>query len=241
MPPLSGSRPCPCVSYVAACAEDTTAAPVSSQSWLKHRFNSFISSTCRCCDAGELYDQIQRKGKLALDEATFYASEIVDILVYLREQRVRTPAGAQKLVACMALPGRALSGCAAGGQHCVPVPPSHIAWKQTWQVGVRRSALALHRQAQGQRGQVVHRDLKPENLLLDADGHLVLTDFGSAKHLDAPAAPACPAGAGRGKDLHAGRRSSSLVGSADYVSPEARPGLACCSCARLRTCLHMGL
>jgi len=88
---------------------------------------------------------------------------------------------------------------------------------------------------------VVHRDLKPENLLLDADGHLVLTDFGSAKHLDAPAAPACPAGAARGKDLHAGRRSSSLVGSADYVSPEARPGLACCSCARLRTCLHMCL
>jgi serine/threonine protein kinase len=189
--------------FAAACAEDTTR---------------------RCCDAGELYDQIQRKVKLALDEATFYASEIVDILVYLREQRVRTPAGAQKLFAWMALPLRALSGRAVGGQRCVPMPPQCGAWKRTWQAGVRGSALALHRQARGARAQVVHRDLKPENLLLDAGGHLCLTDFGSAKHLDAPAAPACPAGAGRGKDLHAGRRSSSLVGSADYVSPEVRRG-----------------
>ena len=38
---------------------------------------------------GELYDQIQRKGQLALEEARFYASEIVDILAYLREQQVR--------------------------------------------------------------------------------------------------------------------------------------------------------
>ena len=40
------------------------------------------------CAAGELYDQIQRKEQLTLAEARFYASEIVDILAYLRKEQV---------------------------------------------------------------------------------------------------------------------------------------------------------
>ncbi|XP_062227304.1 3-phosphoinositide-dependent protein kinase 2-like [Phragmites australis] len=35
------------------------------------------------CEGGELFDQIIRKGRLSVDEARFYAAEIVDILEYL--------------------------------------------------------------------------------------------------------------------------------------------------------------
>eukprot|EP00250_Pteridium_aquilinum_P016709 c23247_g1_i3 orf=416-1576(-) len=39
-----------------------------------------------CCEGGELFDQIQRKKKLSLNEARFYASEVVEVMEYLHGQ-----------------------------------------------------------------------------------------------------------------------------------------------------------
>ncbi|MBA2392990.1 MAG: serine/threonine protein kinase [Ktedonobacteraceae bacterium] len=58
----------------------------------------------------------------------------------------------------------------------------------------------------------IHCDVKPANILLDSDGHVLLSDFGIARVISS------------GDDTLPAKRADTLMGTPDYISPEQALG-----------------
>jgi eukaryotic-like serine/threonine-protein kinase len=73
---------------------------------------------------------------------------------------------------------------------------------------LREAALALgHAHKRG----IIHRDVKPANIMLEADGRVVLTDFGISKALDSGSALT---------------GTGNIIGTPHYMAPASSPGMA---------------
>jgi serine/threonine kinase 32 len=85
----------------------------------------------------------------------------------------------------------------------VKIPEAAV---RLWTAELSSAIEYLHRQ------RIVHRDIKPDNILIDAEGHVALTDFNVAMHYSS-------------KRMH-----TSVGGSIAYMAPEmvARTGYTWC-------------
>jgi serine/threonine protein kinase len=79
-----------------------------------------------------------------------------------------------------------------------------FSWREVTRIGIEVAQALKHAHDRG----IIHRDLKPANLLIDAEEHVKLTDFGIAKLYGGTSVTA----------------DGGVLGTADYMAPEQADG-----------------
>jgi serine/threonine protein kinase len=79
-----------------------------------------------------------------------------------------------------------------------------FSWREVTRIGIEVAQALKHAHDRG----IIHRDLKPANLLIDAEEHVKLTDFGIAKLYGGASVTA----------------DGGVLGTADYMAPEQADG-----------------